>query len=152
MATRQFEAQVESGERGRIYISLPFDPTEAWGKSRRHYVIGTINDHPFQGSLGVRQGNHFMPLNEELRRAASIKPGDMVKVTMELDQPQQKGMPSDFAEALGNAPEAQAFFDTLSAFYRNQYIEWITSAKKIETRQERLAKTVELLKAGKRQR
>ena len=151
MSRQTFETTVEAGERGRIFITIPFDPKSVWGKQSRYYVKGTINQSPFNGSLGVRDGITFMPLNKELQQAAHLKPGDHVTVVMESAEAVRETVPDDLQSALQTAPAAATFFDGLSAFYHNTYIEWIVSAKKSETRRERVGKAVELLKAGKSQ-
>jgi uncharacterized protein YdeI (YjbR/CyaY-like superfamily) len=62
------------------------------------------------------------------------------------------GLPDDLANALRKAPEAKAFLEGLSAFYRNTYLKWITEAKKSETRATRVQQTVQLLLQKKKQR
>lgn len=152
MSRQEFTTPLESGERGRIFINIPFDPVEKWGKKARYYVKGTLNGTDFRGSLGTRDKLYFMPVNKELQKAAGIAPGDSIKVLMEPDDPQREEMPDDFAAALKSEPEAERFFKSLTPFYANTYIEWITSAKKEETRTTRLREALTLLKAGKRQR
>ena len=152
MPQQTFETTVESGERGRVFIVFPFDPAEVWGKKARHYVKGTLNGTPFQGSLGVRNGQHFMPLNKELQKSASLSPGDKVKVVVDADEAERAALPADFEHALKGEQDARKFFETLTPFQSNTYLEWITSAKKAETRAARIQEAVEMLKAGKRQR
>ena len=57
-------------------------------------------------------------------------------------------MPSDLAEAL--SPAARSFFDGLSPSHRREYLEWITEAKRPETRAKRIADTAEWLAEGKK--
>jgi Bacteriocin-protection, YdeI or OmpD-Associated/Domain of unknown function (DUF1905) len=152
MPQQQFETTVEAGERGRVFITIPFNPKEVWGQKSRYYVKGTLNDSAFQGSLGARKGTYFMPLNKELQERAEVTPGSVVKVTMEENLPQTEEIPEDLMQALANAPKAKQFFDGLTAFYRNQYIQWIEAAKKPETRAARLDETIAVLKEGKKQR
>lgn len=153
MAEQSFDATVESGDRGRVFISVPFDPAETWGRKPRHHVAGTIGGMAFTGSLGTRGGGaYFFPLNKELQQKAGVSPGDTVRVTMAPAAPAEAGLPEELAAALEGEPEAAEFFGGLSAFYRNQYVGWITGAKRAETREGRVRETVELLKAGKKQR
>ena len=151
MSRQTFETTVEAGERGRIFITIPFDPKSVWGKQSRYYVKGTLNQTTFDGSLGVRGGVVFMPVNKELQQQANVKPGDQVSVQMELAEAVRETVPEDFKAALGSAKEASAFFDGLTAFYQNTYVEWIVSAKKADTRASRIIQAVDLLKAGKSQ-
>lgn len=152
MSQQKFETVIESGERGRVFIVFPFDPVQVWGKKARHYVKGTLNGTSFQGSLGVRDGKHFMPVNKDLQKSAGVAPGDKVKVVVEADEAQQNALPEDFEKALKAAPDAHKFFGGLTAFQSNTYVEWITSAKKAETRASRVQESIASLKAGKHQR
>jgi len=151
MSRQTFETTVESGERGRVFITIPFDPKTVWGKQSRYYVKGTINQTPYDGSLGTRAGVVFMPLNKALQQAAHLKPGDRVQVVMESAEAVREALPDDFKSALSSTPEAAKFFDGLTAFYHNTYVEWIVSAKKADTRRDRIIQAVDLLKAGKNQ-
>jgi uncharacterized protein YdeI (YjbR/CyaY-like superfamily) len=57
-------------------------------------------------------------------------------------------MPDDFAAAL--SAETRAFFDGLAPSGRYEYLEWITGAKRDETRAMRIAQSAEWLGEGKR--
>ncbi|WP_345371704.1 YdeI/OmpD-associated family protein [Algivirga pacifica] len=54
-------------------------------------------------------------------------------------------VPDVLKEALDRNPEASAFFNKLAYTYRKEYAQWIGSAKKEETIQQRVAKAIELL-------
>ena len=150
-AIQQFDATVDSGERGRIFINVPFTPPSVWGKAVR-YVKGTLNGTEYRASLGVRGGQYFMPLNKELQAQAKLKPGDKVSVTMEPDVAQVEEVPEDFEQVIAAEPKVQEFFSSLTAFQRNTYLDWITSAKKTDTRISRIQESVELLRSGRKQR
>jgi uncharacterized protein YdeI (YjbR/CyaY-like superfamily) len=49
---------------------------------------------------------------------------------------------------LKDEPKARNFFYSLSESEKRMYTYWISSAKKIETRSERIAKSIERLKKG----
>ena len=57
--------------------------------------------------------------------------------------------PDDLAAALKKNAKARATFDGFSPSHRREYIEWITEAKRDETRQKRLAQAIEWLAEGK---
>lgn len=57
-------------------------------------------------------------------------------------------MPEDFSMAL--SAEARAFFDGLAPSHRHEYLDWITGAKRLETRARRIAQAKEWLAEGKR--
>lgn len=57
-------------------------------------------------------------------------------------------VPDDFAGAL--SPKARSFFDELAPSYRREYLEWVTGAKRAETRTKRIAQAAEWLAEGKK--
>lgn len=59
-------------------------------------------------------------------------------------------VPVDLAAALGKNKAAAATFEKFSPSHRREYIEWITEAKRPETRETRLATTLEWLAEGKK--
>jgi hypothetical protein len=151
-ATRRFKTIVQSGERGRVFIALPFDPSDVWGKKQRHHIRGTVNGMTIRGSLGSDGETFFLPLGAAWRRDCGVKPGDVVTVELYPEGPQQELLAPDIASALNAEPAAAEFFVSLATFYRNTYIKWIESAKRPETRSARIAEMMALLRAGKKQR
>jgi hypothetical protein len=147
----KFQAKVQSDDRGHVRLVLPFEPSEKWGKKTRHYVKGSVNGVPFQGSIGSKDGKYFFPLTKELRKSAGIGDSSTVKVEIYPDLPQEGALPDDFLKALSSDKKAMEFFGSLSGFYRNTFVKKIVEAKKAETRVERIKKIVAALKAGKKQ-
>jgi uncharacterized protein YdeI (YjbR/CyaY-like superfamily) len=64
-------------------------------------------------------------------------------------KPRIPELPSYIAKAVKLNPEAWAFFQRLALTYRRDYVVWIHTAKRAETRAARLAETIRLL-ASKR--
>ncbi|MCH7806957.1 MAG: YdeI/OmpD-associated family protein [Proteobacteria bacterium] len=56
-------------------------------------------------------------------------------------------MPDEFKKALQDNKAAGEFFETLPPSQKKQYIGWIASAKRVETRARRLSKALEMLKS-----
>ena len=59
-------------------------------------------------------------------------------------------VPADLKKALASNKKAQATFDGFPPSCRREYVEWITEAKRPETRSKRLETTVDWLSHGKR--
>jgi len=59
-------------------------------------------------------------------------------------------MHPDFASALAKADKAKSTFDKFPPSCRREYLEWISEAKRDETRNKRIATAVEWLAEGKR--
>jgi len=58
-------------------------------------------------------------------------------------------VPDYFAAALKKNAKAHQTFESFPPSHRREYLEWITEAKREETRNERLAKTIKWLAEGK---
>lgn len=59
-------------------------------------------------------------------------------------------VPQDLRAAIDAAPAAKATFDAFPPSCQREYVEWVTEAKRDETRAKRLAQTVEWLAEGKK--
>ena len=59
-------------------------------------------------------------------------------------------MPTEFAQALKINPGAEAVFNNLPPSYQKQYLGWIVTAKRPETRQKRISGSIKLLSEGKK--
>jgi hypothetical protein len=139
----------EEGERPTVV--LPFDPKKRFGKARAP-VRGRVNGTEFRTTVAVYSGVPLIGFNAQLRERAGIAIGDEVAVELELDDaPRTVEVPPALHQALDQHPEAKAAFEGLSYTHRKEYAEWIAGAKRDETRQRRLAKAIEMLRAGERQ-
>ena len=58
--------------------------------------------------------------------------------------------PQDLQAAIDGAPTAKATWDAFPPSCRREYVEWVTEAKRDETRAKRLSQTIEMLSEGKR--
>jgi uncharacterized protein YdeI (YjbR/CyaY-like superfamily) len=58
-------------------------------------------------------------------------------------------VPADFRSALGKNPKAKATFESFSPSHKREYVEWISGAKREETRSRRAATAIEWLAEGK---
>jgi uncharacterized protein YdeI (YjbR/CyaY-like superfamily) len=96
----------------------------------------------------VYSGKYFVPLRKNRQDAASVKPGDTVKVVVELDEKERTvDPPPDLKAALSRNGSAKARWETLSFTHKRELAEAITGAKKPETRARRLQKTLEMLRS-----
>lgn len=58
-------------------------------------------------------------------------------------------MPDDLAAALADDETSRAAFDRLSYSHQREYAQWITGAKRAETRSRRVTQALARLKEGK---
>jgi uncharacterized protein YdeI (YjbR/CyaY-like superfamily) len=64
--------------------------------------------------------------------------------------PDFKELPPDFKTALNKNKQAKFNFNELAQSYRRQYIGWVSTAKKKETRQKRITEALELLEKNQK--
>jgi uncharacterized protein YdeI (YjbR/CyaY-like superfamily) len=105
------------------------------------------------GSLGRIASRDDLPADKDMRRylrraMALIESGAPARLPRRKPRPEAK-VPSDLAAAFRKNKKAGAAFENFSPSHRREYIEWITEAKRDETRAKRLATTLEWLAAGK---
>jgi hypothetical protein len=148
-----FHAIIEDAGGGGAFVSVPFDVEAAFGK-KRVKVVATLDGVTYRGSM-VRMGSecHLLPVLKEIREQIGKTFGDEIEVTVEEDtQPRQVTVPFDMRAALEADPAALSFFEKLSYTHQKEYVRWVEEAKRPETRQERIQRTLEMLQQGKRER
>lgn len=149
----RFKAIIEKPENsGGAFVSIPFDVENVFG-SRGHIKIKAWFDgHPYRGiAANMGTGCHLVIIRKDIRAAIGKDVGDQVTVELELDNEERVlEIPESLVKALTKAPKEKIFFDALSYSNRKEYCNWITSAKKEETRENRLRATMEKLKNGKK--
>lgn len=59
-------------------------------------------------------------------------------------------MTPEFTEALNKNPQAQAAFEKLPPSYKKNYLGWIETAKRPETKKRRILEAIQLLNKGKK--
>ena len=105
--------------------------------------IGSLDDLPPDAELIAKLRAAQARIDEEgtaqRRKAAGTKPAAR---TIEV--------PADFGVALAANPAAALFFDGLAPSHRYEYLEWITGAKRDETRAKRIGQALEWLAEGRR--
>jgi len=115
-------------------------------------VEGTINGYPFRAALVPDgQRSHWLKLTRKMREAAGAKVGDVVALEiMSPGKEPESRVPPDLRKALAAAPKARALWSDITPIARRDWIHWITSAKRSETRARRIDNACEMLAAGKR--
>src|SRR5512134_1266364 len=142
-----FKAVIQNAGGGGAFVEIPFDVEKAFG-SKKPKVKATIEGVPYRGTL-VRMGTecHLLLILKGIREQIGKTLGDEIQVTVERDLEERViEIPKDLMKELKKDKEAKAFFDKLSYTHRREYVNWVMEAKKEETRQRRILKTIEMLK------
>jgi hypothetical protein len=147
-----FHAVIEAGDGGGAFVVVPFDIEKTFGQ-KRVKIKATIGGEPYRGTL-VRMGtpHHMLIVLKEIREKIGKSIGEEVTVEIEEDlELRQVKVSADLQGALEAEPAAQDFFNRLSFTHQKEYVQWIEEAKRQETRQARIQRTVEMLLKGKRE-
>jgi uncharacterized protein YdeI (YjbR/CyaY-like superfamily) len=104
------------------------------------------------GQMGRMTSLKDLPKAAEFKRlmkqARSLIDEGVKSVRAKTKKPLVKA-PADLAAALKKNAKARSAFESFSPSHRREYVEWITEAKRPETRTKRLATTLEWLTEGK---
>jgi hypothetical protein len=147
----KFNSIVELGGKTATGIEVPEDVIEALGAGKRPAVTVSIGPHTYRTTVAPMAGTYYIPLSRENREAAGVKAEDDVEVEIGLDtEPRVMEAPDDLAQALSINERAEEFFDSLAYSHRRAYVDWITGAKKPETRERRIGQAVEMLAEGRK--
>ncbi len=146
----RFRTTILQGDKTATGIRVPDEIVEALGSGRRPAVTVTINGFTYRSTIAVLGGAYMVGVSAENRAGAGVAGGDEVDVDIELDTaPREVSVPDDFAAALDASPRARATFDGLSYSNKSWHVLQVTGAKTDETRQRRIAKSVDMLRAGR---
>jgi hypothetical protein len=149
VTTKKVFRAVLGGDAGeRPVVELPFDVAATYGSARPKVKV-TVNGVELRTTVAVYGGLSYVGFREEIRTAAGIAIGDVIKVTIDRDLDERVvDVPPDLAKAFAKDRAAKKAFDALAFTHRKEYAVWVAGAKKPETRARRLDKTISMLKAG----
>ena len=129
----------------------PFDVPTIFGTKARVPVRGTVNGYPFRSSLCNMGDGHFMVVNKEMRAGGNCKAGDIVEVVLERDREERVvEVPAEIKKVIASNKAAEKTWESLSFTHRKEWVRAISEAKRDETKQARMKKMMDALKAGKR--
>lgn len=153
LAPISFQAIIEDAGNGGAFIRIPFDVQGVFGK-KRVKVKALIDGEPYRGSL-VRMGTdcEILGILKSIREKIGKGIGDTVEVVLEEDRAERLvQVPADLARALTENQPALDLFKKLSYTHQKEYVQWVEDAKKLETRQHRVKKAIDLLTLGNKTR
>lgn len=143
-----FDGKLEKNDGGGSFIQLSRAVSERFPGRGGVRVVGTVGGVAVRSSLmAVGDGTRCLGVHKATIEAAGFSLGDKLHVVLEVDDaPREVEVPEDFAKALG---ALRARFDALSYTCRKEHVQAIVEAKKPETRERRIAKAIEMIKAPK---
>ena len=134
------------GKGGWTFTRIPEIPQDKKAHFGWVKVRGTIDGYEIRKYHLMPMGNGmlFLPVKAEIRKHTKKKEGDFVHVILYPDN-EPIDVPEEMLMCLQDEPEALRFFNSISESEQKFYIQLIYSAKKEDTKIDRLAKTINRL-------
>ena len=146
----RFRTTIVQSGKNTTGIQVPDEVVEALGSGKRPAVKVTVNGYSYRSTVASMSGVFMVSLSAEHRAGAGVGGGDEVEVDLELDSaPREVTVPPELVAALDAEPAARATFDGLSYSSKSWHVLQVTGAKTEETRQRRIARSVDALKQGR---
>lgn len=134
------------------FLVLPANASAKLSTRSMVTVDGHFEGQPFRATLEPDgQGSHWLKVTRALREAAGVRTGDAVAVEITpVEVEPEPRVPADLKAALAASASAKATWSDITPVARRDWIHWITSGKKAETRVKRIATACDMLASGKR--
>lgn len=135
------------------FLTLPKQASAKLPSRGQTTVDGTLHGLAFRATLEPDgQGGHWLKVDRKLREAAGAEVGDVV--TLEIapvaEEPEPV-VPTDMRKALAAAPKkTREAWSNITPAARRDFIHWIVSPKRPETRVKRIETACDMLAKGKR--
>lgn len=131
-------------------------PAAASGRLRSRGMVsirGALNGSAFAATLQPDgEGGHWLRVEKKVRAAAGVEVGEVVRLEFSpvLVEPEPE-VPADLRKALAAAPaKARDAWKDITPAARRDFVHWIVSPKKAQTRVKRIEMACDMLAKGKR--
>jgi regulator of protease activity HflC (stomatin/prohibitin superfamily) len=149
MSAKNFHARL-GAEGHSLFFEVPFDVKEEFGKARPPVKV-SVNGYSYRSTVSVYGGKYYLPVRRERREEASLKAGDIIRVTVALDtQVRTVKPPPELSAAFKKNNAAKERWERLSYTHKKEHADAILQAKKPETRARRVEKALAMLAAKAR--
>ena len=135
------------------FLTLPKDASDKLPSRGQVSVEGALNGTPFEATLEPDgKGGHWLKVGEELGESAGAVVGDVVRLEVApMAQEPEPKIPADLRGALADStPAARDTRSDITSAARRDFVHWVTSPKRPETRAKRIATACDMLAKGKR--
>lgn len=120
------------------------------GGAKTFPVVVTIGTSSIPLRVARMGGESLIGFSRAARAEAGVEIGDEVTADIAAETaPRTVEVPGDLAAALAANPSVGAAFAALSYTHRKEYVRWVEEAKREQTRADRVARTVEMVREGR---
>lgn len=112
-------------------------------------VEGTLNQIPFNLAIqSKKNGPKYLSVSQAMRKSANVKPGDQVKVSFILVNPDKLDLPEEMEAVLAQDDEGAKKWNRLTVGLQRSLVHYINSAKNVDVRIERALFLINKVKSG----
>ena len=149
LVDKKYRLEKFQGKGGWTYVRLPDNLKSRKAPFGWKKVKGTIDGYEIRKYhlMPMGDGKVMLPVKAEIRKEIKKNEGDLVHIILFPDD-EPLEVPEEMLLCLEDEPAALKFFKSLSESEQKFYIQWIYSAKKEETKIDRLAKSINKLAKG----
>jgi hypothetical protein len=149
LVDKKYTLERFEGKGGWTFARIPEIPQDRKAHFGWVKVRGTIDGYEIRKYhlMPMGNGSLFLPVKAAIRKKIKKGVGDKVHVILYPDK-EPLEVPEEMLLCLQDEPKALTFFNSLSESEQKFYIEYIYSAKKEETKIDRMAKSINRLVEG----
>lgn len=144
-----FQLEKYPGKGGWTYVAVPKFETVQKKSFGMVKVKGTIDGFPIKAYslMPMKGGDLFLPVKAEIRKKIRKGEGDWITVVLYEDTDPLE-IPQELELCLLDDPAARQTFYDLRESEQKFYVDWINSAKRVDTKVKRLTETLIRLSKG----
>lgn len=146
----QFEGPVKVHRFGRMQYTVVFVPKDLLEQlplkeHPRLRVDGEVNGVPFNGALHPTRGRRYVLLSKKFLRQCGLSAGDVTEIRFRIADQEAVDVPAELRFALDVNDQAREVWDQITAGKRRSLAWTIASAKRRETREQRVEEVIATL-------
>lgn len=128
-------------------VDVPEEISRAFGAKGYIPVFASVQGLVARTTL-IPAGNnqHRLFVDGKIRKKLGVDAGNLVGISLRRDKrPNELAMPVDVAAALRKTSGAQKAFENTTPGLRREFLRWVLSAKRPETRAKRIDRAIPIL-------
>lgn len=129
-------------------VEIPMDIEKKLPTSRVR-VEGKLNQVSFNLAIqSKKDGPKYLSVSQAMRKSASVKPGDRVKVSFTIVDPDKLDLPEEMQAVLEQDNEGAKKWNKLTVGLQRSLVHYINSSKNVDVRIERALFLINKVKSG----
>lgn len=151
IVNQQFQLRKYPGKGGWTYAAVPQILQDRKAPFGWVKVKGSIDGYAIKNYRLMPMGNGqlFLPVKAAIRKIIGKREGDHVHIILQADNDPVE-LPAELLLCLLDNPDAHRTFLSYTEGEQKAFIDWINGAKKMETKVERIARTLDKLERRKK--